>query len=263
MGRRCSLPLRPGSAWIVTFSWRSGVSSRPTERCSTTRASVRPVVRSLATLACGDASRAAFWRDQLVAALEMLDRGDVTPDRMTGSWAGAMGHTQFMPTTYQSHAVDFDGDGTRDIWGQSPTPSPRPPTTCAHWAGARASGGATRSSSRPGSTIHWPTRPPSARSPSWIALGLRLNHDPSIIAPDASAVLVLPTGSRGPAFLLLPNFRVILRYNTALAYALSVAHLSDRLRGDQPLRAKLAPRRPNADQRRAQGAARPTGEARF
>jgi membrane-bound lytic murein transglycosylase B len=77
---------------------------------------VRPVLRSLATLACGDASRAAFWRDQLLAAWEMLERGDVTPDRMTGSWAGAMGHTQFMPTTYQSYAADFDGDGKRDVW---------------------------------------------------------------------------------------------------------------------------------------------------
>ena len=191
---------------------------------------VRPVVRSLATLACGDTSRAAFWRDQLLAALEMLDRGDVTPDRMTGSWAGAMGHTQFMPTTFQSHAVDFDGDGKRDIWSI--------PDALASTANYLRSLG-WRSGEGWGYEVQLPPgfdysladetteRPLS----NWIALGLRLIHDPLISVPDASAVLVLPTGSRGPAFLLLPNFRAILRYNTAMAYALSVAHLSDRLRG--------------------------------
>ena len=81
---------------------------------------VKPVIRSLATLACGDPNRAGFWRDQLLAALQIVDRGEITPDRMTGSWAGAMGHTQFMPTTYLSHAVDFDGDSRRDMWGSVP-----------------------------------------------------------------------------------------------------------------------------------------------
>ena len=81
---------------------------------------VKPVIRSLATLVCGEPNRAGFWREQLLAALQIVDRGEITPDRMTGSWAGAMGHTQFMPTTYGSHAVDFDGDGRRDIWGSVP-----------------------------------------------------------------------------------------------------------------------------------------------
>ncbi len=194
---------------------------------------VRPVLRSLATLACGDASRAAFWRDQLLAAWEMLERGDVTPDRMTGSWAGAMGHTQFMPTTYQSYAVDFDGDGRRDTWSI--------PDALASTANYLRSLG-WRTGERWGYEVELPPgfdysladetteRPLS----SWIELGLRLTQDSPISAAEASAVLVLPTGSRGPAFLLLPNFRVILRYNTALAYALSVAHLSDRLRGGPP-----------------------------
>jgi lytic murein transglycosylase len=194
---------------------------------------VRPVLRSLATLACGDASRPAFWRDQLLAALEMLDRGEVAPDRMTGSWAGAMGHTQFIPTTFRSHAVDFDGDGKRDLWSI--------PDALASTANYLRSMG-WRAGERWGYEVELPPgfdlsladetteRPLSG----WIALGLRLGHDHPVAAPDASAVLVLPAGSRGPAFLLLPNFRVILRYNTALAYALSVAHLSDRLRGAPP-----------------------------
>src|SRR3954452_15608949 len=81
---------------------------------------VRPVIRSLTTLTCGDEGRAGFWRDELLAAFQILDQGNVTAERMTGSWAGAMGHTQFMPTTYQRHAVDFDGDGKRDIWRSIP-----------------------------------------------------------------------------------------------------------------------------------------------
>ena len=194
---------------------------------------VRPLVRSLATLACGDASRPAFWRDQFLAALEMLDRGEATPDRLTGSWAGAMGHTQFMPTTFQRHAVDFDGDGKRDIWSV--------PDALASTANYLRSMG-WRAGERWGHEVELPPgfdlsladetteRPLSA----WIGLGLRLRPDHPVTAPDASAVLVLPAGSRGPAFLLLPNFRIILRYNTALAYALSVAHLSDRLRGGPP-----------------------------
>ena len=78
------------------------------------------VVRSLSTLAVEDGRRATFWRNELLAALRILDRGDINPERMTGSWAGAMGHTQFMPSTYMAHAVDFDGDGRRNIWGSAP-----------------------------------------------------------------------------------------------------------------------------------------------
>ncbi len=80
----------------------------------------RSVVRSLATLAVGDPRRPEFWRAELLAALVILQRGDISLLRMTGSWAGAMGHTQFMPTTYMAHAVDFDGDGRRDIWDSIP-----------------------------------------------------------------------------------------------------------------------------------------------
>ena len=81
---------------------------------------VKPVIRSLATLACGDPDRAGFGQQQLVAALQILQRGDVSLERMTGSWAGAMGHTQFIPTTFLAHAADFDRDGKRDIWGTVP-----------------------------------------------------------------------------------------------------------------------------------------------
>ena len=81
---------------------------------------VKPVIRSLATLAYADPARAEYGRTQLVSALKILERGDTTRERMTGSWAGAMGHTQFIPTTYQDHAVDATGDGRRDIWDTIP-----------------------------------------------------------------------------------------------------------------------------------------------
>jgi membrane-bound lytic murein transglycosylase B len=193
---------------------------------------VRSVVRSLATLTCGDQSRSAYWRDELMAALQMLERADVAPARMTGSWAGAMGHTQFMPTTYQKHAVDFDGDGKRDLWGAS--------DALASTANYLSSLG-WRKGQRWGFEVQLPPgfdysladetteRPLSV----WVELGLRVIGDHAA-ATEQGAVLVLPAGAHGPAFLLLPNFRTILGYNTAMSYALSVAHLSDRLRGAPP-----------------------------
>jgi membrane-bound lytic murein transglycosylase B len=195
---------------------------------------VKPVVQSLATLACNHGPRAAFWRDELLTALQLLEKGDATPKRMTGSWAGAMGHTQFMPTTYQSHAIDFDGDGKRDLWHSVPD-------ALASTANYLRSLG-WRSGETWGYEVELPQgfdysladerteRPLS----DWLSLGARLAHNRQVTAAQESAVLVLPTGARGPAFLLTPNFRVILRYNTALAYGLSVAHLSDRLRGEPP-----------------------------
>jgi lytic murein transglycosylase len=192
---------------------------------------VKPVIRSLATLACGDPNRAGFWREQLHAALQIVDRGEITPDRMTGSWAGAMGHTQFIPTTYLSHAVDFDGDGRRDMWGSVPDAL----ASTANYL--KASG--WRSGESWGYEVALPQgfdyaladdtteRPLS----EWTQLGVRLPHGGDFPGIDAKAVLTLPAGARGPAFLLLPNFRVILRYNNSTAYAVSVGHLADRLRG--------------------------------
>lgn len=199
---------------------------------------VKPVVRSLATLGCGDPARAPYWRDELAAALQILAWNQAPlarmPGGLTGSWAGAMGHTQFMPSVYQRFAVDFDGDGTRDIW----TSVPDALASTANYL--RAHGW------KPGEG--WGTEAvlpepfdaaladeTTARSfAAWRALGVRPAHDRPQ-PDDAEATLILPAGIRGPAFLLRPNFAVILRYNTALSYALTVALLSDRLRGDPAL----------------------------
>ena len=200
---------------------------------------VKPVVRSLATLSCGDPTRAAYWRDELTAALQILARDEAPLDRMpgglTGSWAGAMGHTQFMPTVYQRHAVDFDGDGKRDIW----TSAPDALASTANYLLAHG----WRSGEGWGYEVVLPDGFDAARADettsrslaAWRDLGVKLAHDRPIADDSAQATLILPAGIRGPAFLLRPNFAVILRYNTALAYALTVALFSDRLRGDPGL----------------------------
>ncbi|GJD97872.1 lytic murein transglycosylase [Methylobacterium iners] len=193
---------------------------------------VRPVIRSLATLACGDASRSGYWRDELIAALQISGNGDVAPERFTGSWAGAMGHTQFMPRVYLAQAVDFDGDGNRDIW----TSVPDALASTANYL--KATG--WQPGERWGAEVVLPegfdyalADEVTERSLSeWRQLGVRpANASLAPTSDTTRATLVLPMGARGPAFLLMQNFRAILRYNTALAYALTVAHLSDRLRG--------------------------------
>ena len=196
---------------------------------------VRPVLRSLTTLACAGTPRAPYWRSELVAALEILAQDRPPAEPLTGSWAGAMGHTQFMPTVYQAYAVDFDGDGRRDIW----TSVPDALASTANYL--RAMG--WRPGERWGSEARLPEGFDYALADEgtertfaeWRALGVEpLNEGAANGAatdPSARATLIVPAGARGPAFLLQPNFRMILRYNTALAYALTVGHLSDRLRG--------------------------------
>jgi lytic murein transglycosylase len=197
---------------------------------------VKPVVRSLATLSCGDPGRAGYWRDELTAALQILARNEAPLDRMpgglTGSWAGAMGHTQFMPTVYQREAVDFDGDGRRDIW-TSVTDALASTANYLRSHGWKPGEGWGYEAALPATFDAALADETTARSlAAWRALGVKPVGDRPVPDETAEATLILPAGIRGPAFLLRPNFAVILRYNTALAYALTVAHLSDRLRGD-------------------------------
>ena len=132
---RCSTRSKAATASTATSSSPSGAWNPIYGEVLSDPKIVKGVVRSLATLAYADRRRAKFGRQQLVAALRILQRGDISVDGMTGSWAGAMGHTQFIPTTYEAYAVDFDGDGRRDLWNSPPTRSPRPPTTCTRPAG--------------------------------------------------------------------------------------------------------------------------------
>jgi membrane-bound lytic murein transglycosylase B len=193
---------------------------------------VKGTIRSLATLAYQGGSRAKFGRTQLVAALKILERGDITPSRMTGSWAGAMGHTQFIPTTYAAYAVDFDGDGKRDIWNNI---GDALASTANYLKKSGWQGGATwgYEVSVP-KGFNYKLGSSERTLSAWQKLGLKRVGGKAFPRPGESARFFAPAGANGPAFLLVKNFKVIKRYNNADSYALAVGHLSDRLRGGEP-----------------------------
>ena len=191
------------------------------------------VIRSLGTLICSG-TKSSFARPQLISALKILQRGDVSLEAMNGSWAGAMGHTQFIPTTYTSYAVDQDGDGKRDIWNNIPD------------ALASTASYLKVSNWRRGESWGYEVTLPKGFDPkrvsesalkpiaAWQKIGIvGVNGEP-FPRPGDQASLFAPEGTRGPAFLVLNNFRSILRYNQAKSYALAVGHLSDRLKGYGP-----------------------------
>ena len=197
-----------------------------------------PVISALSTLAF-DGRRADFFEQQLVAALKILQNGDTTPAQMTGSWAGAMGHTQFIPTSYQSFAVDFTGDGRRDIW--SDDPSDALASTAAYlaksgWTRGRLWGQEVR---LPAGFNTGLAGRGKGRS-DWADLGVT-RADGANLSANGAGSLILPAGAGGPALLLYSNFNVILRYNNAENYAIGVGHLSDRLNGGPPLRGSFPP----------------------
>ncbi len=187
-------------------------------------------LRSLATLAF-DARRAQFFETQLIAALQIVQAGDVSPKDMVGSWAGAMGHTQFMPTSFLDHAVDFDGDGRRDIWSDDPTDA------LASAASYLARHGWTKGQpwgvevNLPNGFDYATARRDHTRLPSqWAAEGVVARNGKPV--PDyGSAAILLPAGGQGVALMIFDNFKVIEAYNGADAYVIGIGHLSDRLAG--------------------------------
>ena len=192
-----------------------------------------PVIESLATLAY-DGRRQKFAEEQLISALKIIQSGDVTPGRMVGSWAGAMGHTQFIPTSYDAYAVDFTGDGRRDVW--SDDPSDALASTANYLArfgwvlGAPWGVEVTLPADFDYASADQSIRRPVA---DWRAAGVTAVGGGAV--PDhGDAAILLPAGANGPAFAVYKNFRVIKRYNNATSYAMAVGHLSDRIRGDGP-----------------------------
>jgi membrane-bound lytic murein transglycosylase B len=195
----------------------------------------RNVIRSLTTLAMTDERRAAFWRSELAAALTILERGDITPEAMTGSWAGAMGHTQFMPSTYLAHAVDFDGDGKRNIW-QQPGDALASAANYLKVSGWK-SGQSTLIEVTLPAGFDYALSAPGVMQPleAWLAAGAqRVTAKPEQAGPLS---LILPAGHKGPAFLTGANFQAILRYNRAVPYALSVSLLAEQIEGKPAMRA--------------------------
>jgi membrane-bound lytic murein transglycosylase B len=187
-------------------------------------------VHGLATLAYSG-YRAEFFGNELLTALDILQAGHVAPNRMIGSWAGAMGHPQFMPSSFTRYAVDFDGDGHKDIW----TSVPDAQASTANYLNAFGW--------RPGETWGYEVKLPpnfnynnvwsglSASLADWRGAGVvRANGKPFPRDTDM-AKLYMPMGGNGPVFAVLPNFGVIKRYNNSDSYALAVGHLADRIIG--------------------------------
>ena len=194
----------------------------------------RSVVRSTATLACVG-RRQAYFRDEFLAALEILNRGDINPDRLKGSWAGAFGPTQFMPTSFKRFAVDFDGDGRRDVVDSIPDliASTANNLKLDGWIAGQTWG--YEVALPQGFNYLMADGAKAMPVKEWEKLGVaRVNGKP-YPRPTDRAYLFLPAGANGPAFLMLNNFRVLMKYNPAEAYALAIGHLGDRLRGDPPL----------------------------
>lgn len=187
-------------------------------------------IHALATLTEGG-YRASFFREELLTALRIVSDGHVSADNMTGSWAGAMGHTQFMPSSFMRFAVDYNGDGRKDIWNsvQDALGSTANYLNNFKW--------------RPGETWGYEVKLPSGfdfararamdRAPlsQWQALGIQRTSGRAFPRPNDIGRLYMPAGASGPVFLLLPNFDVIKRYNNSDSYALAVGHLADRIIG--------------------------------
>ncbi len=197
---------------------------------------VRSVIRSLATLGYAGGARAKFGQEQLIAALKILEHHDVAPRGLTGSWAGAMGHTQFIPTSFLQYGVDMDGDGHPNIWTSVPD-------ALATTANLLARNGWQR-----GVTWGYEVELPRGFNlaladektwrpvDEWAKLGVRRTGSRPFPRGTDKAKLILPSGARGPAFLTLPNFDVIKRYNNSTSYALAVGYLADRIVGVPPFR---------------------------
>ena len=191
------------------------------------------VIEATGTLACVG-RRKPYFRDEFVAALRIVDRGDIPESHLRGSWAGAFGLTQFMPTAFQRDAVDFDGDGHRnvvdsvaDAMGSTANKLKR-----GGWQEGRSWGYEVVLPRR----FDYLLADKNIRKPmrEWAALGIHRPDGRPMPPAGETAYLLLPAGAKGPAFLMTDNFKAILSYNPADAYALAIGHLADRLRGGGP-----------------------------
>ncbi|MEO0752815.1 MAG: lytic murein transglycosylase [Pseudomonadota bacterium] len=196
-----------------------------------TRMGDYPMIDAMATLAF-DGRRGKFFESQLIAALKILQSGDVNVGKFTGSWAGAMGHTQFIPTSYLAYAVDFTGDGKRDIWTKN-KPDDALASTAAYlkrfgWRKGQPWGVEVR---LPRGFNAANAKRSIKRTPSqWAQLGVTDMRGKPV--PDyGQASILLPAGTQGAAFMIFNNFAVIEKYNKADAYVIGVGHLSDRITG--------------------------------
>jgi membrane-bound lytic murein transglycosylase B len=188
-------------------------------------------VQAAATLACSGKRRRSFWTQQFAAAIKIAEDGHVPLDRMRSSWGAAMGHTQFIPTSWKAYAADYDGDGKRDIWRSIPDALASTANYLAEhgWRYQQTWGYEVTVPADIDHSLADGKRKLSLAQ--WERLGVRRVRGQAYPRPSDQAYLLFPAGARGPAFLMLPNFDVIKRYNNANAYALAVGHLADRIIG--------------------------------
>ena len=217
----------------------------------------KDVVRVLATLAA-QGRRRAWAEEQLVSAARMIARGDATRAQLRGSWAGAMGHTQFIPETYLRLAVDGTGDGRRDIWN-SEADALHSAANLLNNAGWRRGGSWAVEVQLPGSGFDYSvTETLAARPSEWAARGVRRadGRPWNAVDADSQAKLLLPAGAGGPAFLAFPNHMAIRAYNNSVAYALAIGLIADQLRGEAGVRRPWPAEQPMslADRRAVQAA---------
>ncbi len=194
----------------------------------------RPVLRSTATLAC-IGRRQQYFRTEFLAALEIVQHGDVPADRLVGSWAGAFGPTQFMPTAFKKYAVDFDRDGRRDVVDSIADMLASTANNLKRDGWVTGEGWGYEVVVPANFDFRLADRDRSLPIHDWMRLGITRASGEPFPRPGERAYLLVPAGVQGPGFLMLQNFRVIMKYNPAEAYALAIGHLADRLRGGGPL----------------------------
>jgi len=195
---------------------------------------------ALATLAC-DQRRSDFFSAEFVSALKIIAAGDIEREGMLGSWAGAMGHVQFLPSTFLQYAVDGDGDGRRDLWGSI--------ADALASAANFLAGIGWQPELRWGREVRLPRNFDYAQSgmhkrlalKEWARLGVTDAYGGELPALDLEAAVLVPSGHRGPAFLVYENFDVIMRWNRSEYYAISVGRLADRIAGSVALTRAAGP----------------------
>ncbi|MEM7169441.1 MAG: lytic murein transglycosylase [Pseudomonadota bacterium] len=192
------------------------------------------VIAALATLAY-DERRSEFFRNELLLALQILEEDHIAPDAMNGSWAGAMGQLQFMPSTFTGYAIDQDGDGKQDIWQNLPDIFGSAANYLGQvgWRGDETWGREVQLPER----FNWDLTGLGTRLPlqEWDRLGVRRADGSPLPVVDMEGSIVLPSGHKGPAFLVYKNYRTIMIWNRSILYALAVGHLADRIVGLGPL----------------------------
>ncbi|MBL9063466.1 MAG: lytic murein transglycosylase [Tabrizicola sp.] len=191
-----------------------------------------PVLGSLATLAY-EGRRGAFFEAELIAALKIVQGGHV--ERFAGSWAGASGHTQFMPSSWEAFAADFDGDGKKNLWGDDPGDALASTANyLRHWGWTKGQPWGVEVTLPEGFDYDQTTERVVKPVSDWQAMGVR-TFDGADLPDHGSGSILLPGGYRGAAFLIWPNFQVIEKYNTADAYVVAIGSLSDQLKGGPPI----------------------------